>query len=348
MQQRELGPGIAAYRMPAEWEPHEATWLSWPHNQETWPGCLDRVEAAFVEIVRALSVGEAVCINVQDEAHESAVRGRLRSGQALHNVRFHRCPTDDAWIRDYGAIGLCARNGDAPRMAVDFDYNAWGGKYPPYDRDREVARYMAQVSSLDLRSSALVLEGGSIDVNGDGLMLTTEQCLLNPNRNPGLSRGQIEAEIAKMLGPQQMLWLDHGIVGDDTDGHVDQLARFVSPHEVVVAVERNPEDVNFAALRANRDRLAEFQVADGRLEVIELPMPEPLFQQGQRLPASYANFYIANTVVLVPAFGCPQDAEAYDVLSQCFPGRSIAAIDCRAIIVGLGALHCLTQQLPAC
>lgn len=334
--------------MPAEWEPHEATWLSWPHNEDTWPGCLAEVERAFSEMVRVLAEHERVHINVLNADHAALVRRRLQDQVPPERVRLHCCPTDDAWIRDYGAIFLCGTDGRR-RLAVDFDYNAWGGKYPPYELDRRVAGFMAEVAGQPVSSVPLVLEGGSIDVNGDGCLLTTEQCLLHANRNPRRSRGEIEAVLTETIGARRMIWLGEGIAGDDTDGHIDQLARFVSADTVVAAVERDRADPNFAALRANRDRLEQAELPDGRrLRVVELPMPAPLFHRRQRLPASYANFYVANGVVLLPVFGCRQDAAAAELLRGCFPDRSVVPIDCRGVIAGLGALHCLTQQQPAC
>lgn len=329
--------------MPAEWLPHQATWLSWPHNPETWPGVLDAAQAAIAEVIIALAPHEQVVVNVGSEAEREAVAKRIGGRVPGERVQLERIATDDAWIRDYGGIVVGTPGGMA---IVDFDYNAWGGKYPPFEQDRAVAELMATRLGLPRIRCDIVLEGGSVDVNGHGLGLVTEQCLLNPNRNPSLNRADIEQCLNEFLGIGEIIWLGNGIEGDDTDGHIDNLARFVSEREVVtvVADEANP---NHAALADNRRRLEDFRDRAGRgFEVIELPLPEPVVHDGVRLPASYANFYIANDVVLVPAYGGPADEQVRGILGDCFPGRTIRSIDCRSLIVGLGALHCLTQQIP--
>lgn len=329
--------------MPAEWLPHQATWLSWPHNPETWPGVLDAAQAAIAEVIIALAPHEQVVVNVGSEAEREAVAKRIGGRVPGERVQLERIATDDAWIRDYGGIVVGTPGGMA---IVDFDYNAWGGKYPPFEQDRAVAELMATRLGLPRIRCDIVLEGGSVDVNGHGLGLVTEQCLLNPNRNPSLNRADIEQCLNEFLGIGEVIWLGNGIEGDDTDGHIDNLARFVSEREVVtvVADEANP---NHAALADNRRRLEDFRDRAGRgFEVIELPLPEPVVHDGVRLPASYANFYIANDVVLVPAYGGPADEQVRGILGDCFPGRTIRSIDCRSLIVGLGALHCLTQQIP--
>lgn len=333
--------------MPAEWSPHQATWLSWPRNPDTWPGVLDAAEAAMADVVTALAPHEHVHINVEDDAHAGHVAALLSGRVPEGRISLERIRTDDAWIRDYGAIVI--RDDDAPAgfAAVDFDYNAWGGKYPPYDRDRAVAAQMADRLGLPRVSSSMVLEGGSVDVNGEGLALVTEQCLLNPNRNPSLGRRQIEDRLAAFLGLSDLIWLGEGVVGDDTDGHIDNLARFVSPRRVLTVVAADPADPNHAALAENRRRLDAWRDRNGKgLHVDELPVPPPVMRDGTRLPASYANFYIANGAVLVPAYGGESDRLATRILAECFPDREIVPIDCRALIVGLGALHCLTQQIP--
>lgn len=341
-------PAAQGYRMPAEWAPHQATWLSWPHNRDTWPGVLARAEAALALAVAALTEGETVHINVLDERHERHVAGLLAGKANLERVRLHRLPTNDAWCRDHGAIFVTRPGRPAPLLALDFGYNAWGGKYPPFDLDNQVPRHMAEILGAAHLAVDMILEGGSIEVNGAGTLLTTEQCLLNPNRNPQLSRADIEQRLRDHLGVQQVLWLGDGIVGDDTDGHVDDLTRFVAEDTVLTVVEDDPGDANFQALRENRERLATMRLPDGRpLRVVELPMPGPVYRGEERLPASYANYYVGNRVVLLPVFGCPRDEEAAAVLARCFPGRRVVAIDCRDVVVGLGTLHCLTQQVPA-
>lgn len=333
----------ARYRMPAEWAPHDATWLSWPHNPETWPDCFDFVEPTMVEVVRVLAETEHVHINVLDDAHASHVEALLDAVAPPERLSLHRCPTNDAWIRDHGAIFV---TDGAERLALDFEYNAWGGKYPPFDLDRLVAAYMAATLGLPRFAPGLVLEGGSIDVNGAGALLTTEQCLLNPNRNPRLTRVDIEAVLRTAFGVADIVWLGDGIEGDDTDGHIDDLTRFVAVDTVVTVVEANRDDPNHAPLAANRAALDRVEI-DGRpLKVVELPMPAPQFNAGQRLPASYANFYVANELVLLPVFECETDVRAVEVLAECFPERRVVAVDSRGLVGGLGALHCLTQQVP--
>jgi agmatine deiminase len=289
-----------------------------------------------------------VYINVLGERHERHVAGLLVAGRAnLERVRLHRVPTNDAWCRDHGAM-FVTRGGAEPLLALNFGYNAWGGKYPPFDLDDQVPAKMAGILGVPHRTVDMILEGGSLEVNGGGTLLTTEQCLLNPNRNPRLCRSEIERNLREYLGVRQVLWLGDGIVGDDTDGHVDDLTRFVAEDTVVTVIETNPADDNHQPLQENRERLSGMRLADGRrLRIIDLPMPEPVFRGEQRLPASYANFYIGNRVVLLPVFGCPQDEEAAATLSWCFPGRRVVAVDCRDLVVGLGTLHCLTQQVPA-
>lgn len=337
-------PAHLGYRMPAEWARHAATWLSWPHNAETWPDCFDMVEPTMVEVVRVLATGEAVHINVLDAAHEAHVHGLIEGLVPPASVRTYICPTDDAWIRDHGAI-FVTRGSEL--AALDFEYNAWGGKYPPFDRDRKVARYMADALGVGCFASPFVLEGGAIDVNGAGALLTTEQCLLNANRNPDLDPAGIEAMLRAYLGVAQIIWLGRGVEGDDTDGHVDDLARFVAEDTVVAVVEPDTADANYTVLRENREALSQAEIAGKPLRVVELPMPDPVYNGMQRLPASYANFYVANSAVLMPAFGCAQDTVAQATLAQCFPDRRVVAIDCRSLVAGLGALHCLTKQVPA-
>ncbi len=344
-------PGRQGFQMPAEWAPHAATWLSWPHKEASWPGKLDRIPPIFVEMARHLTRGELVHINLRDRALAAEVAARLRAAaqgprpnRLEERVLLHHIPNDDAWIRDHGPIFL--HRGDE-RVIVDFGYNAWGGKYPPYDLDDAVARRVGEMFHVPVYDGGMVLEGGSMDVDGEGTLLTTESCLLNPNRNPALSREQIELNLRDILGVKTILWLGDGIEGDDTDGHVDDLTRFVAPGVVVTAVEPDPNDPNHAPLAANLERLRGLRDHAGRpLTIHTLPMPEPVECDGQRLPASYANFYIANAVVLLPMFDCPQDAEAQRVLARLFPNRAIVGMDCRDLVWGLGAFHCLTQQEP--
>jgi agmatine deiminase len=340
--------GIGMYRMPAEWSPHQATWISWPHNADTWPGHLPGVERAMAEAVGALASSELVRINVRDAAHGYHVQKLLAGRVPPERVVLHQFPTNDAWCRDHGAIFVTRDAADgAPLLALDFEYNAWGGKYPPYDLDNAIPGRMAGALGIPVRHIPMVLEGGSIEVNGKGVLLTTEQCLLNKNRNPALDKATIEARLKGFFGVEQVIWLGDGIVGDDTDGHIDDLTRFVAEDQVVTVMESDPADPNYAALQENRERLASVRLPDGRpLRVIELPMPAPVFRGTERLPASYANFYVGNRVVLLPTFDCPADEEAAAILARCFPGRRIVSVDCREVVVGLGTFHCLTQQVP--
>ena len=341
-------PAALGYRMPAEWEPQQAVWLSWPHNRNSWPGKFETVEPVMVRAVAALTAGETVRINVLDADHEQRVRGLLSAGGIHGGVVFHHFPTDDAWCRDHGAIFLIRdRNGRRELAACHWEYNAWGGKYLPYDQDAQIPRRMAEALGVPRFEGGMVLEGGSIEVNGAGVLMTTEQCLLNRNRNPNLSRGEIERRLSDFLGVDTVIWLGEGIAGDDTDGHIDDLTRFVAPDTVVTVVEVDPADENYRPLRDNLERLRAIRLPGGRpLRTIPLPMPAPVYHDGRRLPASYANFYIGNRVVLLPVFRCAADGGAVETLQRCFPDRRVVAIDCTDLVWGLGTFHCLTQQVP--
>lgn len=340
-------PRGLGYRWPAEWEPHVATWLAWPHKEDSWPGKIERIPPVFVEMVRALVTGEDVRILVRSEDEVAEVRDHLLAASVdCSRVELLVVPTDDAWIRDHGPVFVV--HPDAPAAVVDWGYNAWGGKYPPWDLDVRVASQVAAHLGLRRFEPGMILEGGSIDGDGEGTVLTTESCLLHPNRNPGLDRHTIEDGLRTYLGVEKVLWLGDGIVGDDTDGHVDDLTRFVGPGAVVTAVEEDESDANFAALSDNRRRLESMTDARGRrLIVTPLPMPRAVFEGEDRLPASYANFYIGNAVVLVPTFEDPADERALEIFRTCFPSRRIVGIDARDLVWGLGAFHCLTQQQPA-
>jgi agmatine deiminase len=338
------------YRMPAEWEPHRGTWLSWPHKQASWPGKFAPIPAIFASMVRHLAEHEAVHINVSGEAMERDVRRILSAaGASSQNVHFHHNPTNDAWCRDHGPIFLQREvDGRREEAIVDWDYNAWGGKYPPFDLDDVIPSRIGEEYGIPVFCPGMVLEGGSIDVNGQGTLLTTEACLLNPNRNPNLGRSEIESALRAYLGVSHILWLGDGIVGDDTDGHIDDLTRFVDSNTVVTVVEGDPADENYEPLQANLERLHEMRDESGRpLRVVQLPMPRALYHDGQRLPASYANFYIANGVVLLPAYDPERDEEARVTLQSLFPDREVIAIDCTDLVWGLGAFHCVSQQWPA-
>ncbi len=343
-------PRDLGYRMPAEWEPHAGTWLAWPHKEESWPGNFGPIPAVWVEIVRALEPSEHVNILVNDAAAATAVRERLgEAGISTRNVSLHVIPTNDAWVRDHGPTFVTRRIANRRELAaVKWRYNAWGGKYPPWDLDDAVAEQVAAAVGAPVFRPGIILEGGSIDVNGNGTLLTTEACLLNPNRNPQLHQAQIEQYLREYLGVSHILWLGDGIDGDDTDGHIDDLARFVDASTVVTVLESDPRDENFELLQANYERLRHMTDQDGRaLRVATLPMPRPVVYDGQRLPASYANFYIANAAVLVPTFNDPNDAAALQTLQQLFPERRVVGIHATEMVWGLGAVHCVTQQQPA-
>ncbi len=339
------------FRMPAEWEPHEATWLSWPHNQETWPEIpMERVESVWVQMVLGLVGGEIVHLNVNDQAMEEKVRALLQNdGVDLNKVRFHHFPTNDAWARDHGPIFIIDESeGENQLVLLNWEYNSWGGKYPPYDLDNAIPSSIARQLGIPMQSPGIVLEGGSIEVNGRGTLFTTESCLLNSNRNPHLTREQIESYLTKYLGIKNILWLGDGIIGDDTDGHIDDLTRFVDASTVVTALETNPGDENYQALQENFIRLQSMRSETGQtLKVIPLPMPAAIYSETGRLPASYANFYIGNKAVLVPVFQDRQDEVAIKILQGCFPSRRMVPIDGRILVHGLGACHCVTQQQPA-
>lgn len=342
-------PANLSYFMPAEWQRHEATWLSWPHNTETWPTQLAKVEETFVLMAEALSEGEKVNILVGEGEEESARRKLSQSRADMTRIVFYKIPTADAWIRDYGPLFLVSKGrGAKATVFTRWVFNAWGNKYESLKRDGTVPEILKPLLGAKVFEAGMVLEGGSVDVNGEGDVLTTEQCLLNPNRNPGLSRGQIEQGLRDYLSAGRVIWLGQGIAGDDTDGHIDDIARFVAPDTVVCSVEENPADENYSVLQDNLKRLKKARDGKGRpLNVIELPMPGRVEREGMRLPASYANFYIGNSAVLVPIYDHAHDAQALKILGECFPGRRITGIPCEDLVYGLGAVHCVTQQQPA-
>ena len=349
-------PAALGYRMPAEWEPHTATWLSWPRREGiSFPDSFNCVMPALRAMVEALIESEQVCINICNGVHQAQAREVLR-GLPMEQISFHLVPTNEPWCRDHGPIFL-TRDLDAQpatgrirrdKLAVvDWDYNAWGNKYPPFDLDEVAPTRVAEILDVPVFYPGMILEGGAIDVNGAGALLTTESCLLNKNRNPSLSRDEIEQRLRDYLGVRDILWLGDGIAGDDTDGHIDDLARFVSEKTVVTAVEENRGDENYEPLQENLARLQAMKINDRAIEVITLPMPKKIMREGLRMPATYANFYIANSCVLVPTFADPADEAALSILRESFPNRRVIGIDCRELIWGLGAFHCLTQQQPA-
>ena len=343
--------GRAGVRFPAEWEPHEATWLAWPHDPVTFPD-LAPVERVWAEMAARLSRRETVHLLLADDREERRAKRLLRGKGDPRRILLHRYATNDVWIRDYGPMFVDAPGG--PRI-LDWHFNTWGNKYGVWAKDDRMPEFAAERLGLPLEKPGPVLEGGSVDFDGRGTVLTTEQCLLNPNRNPGLDRRGVEGMLRRWFGARRVIWLGRGIEGDDTDGHIDDVARFVAPRTVVAVVEPDPADPNHAILEDNLARLRAARDADGRrLRVVPLPMPEPIEEgnpvkghEAVRAPASYANFYIANGLVLVPVFRQRRrDAEALRILRRLFPGRRVVGIDCRAVVGGNGAIHCVTQQQP--
>jgi agmatine deiminase len=346
------------FRMPAEWAPHTATWIAWPHNAEDWPGKFQPIPWVYAEIVRHLSGVEDVHILVNDEAAEKRARRiLLRAGANMARLHFHPWQTDRVWLRDSGPIFL--KNPQGELALTNWRFNAWA-KYDNWRRDDQVPHHIAKlygmeefkpiVTGEDGKEHRLVLEGGSIDTNGAGVLLTTEECLLSEiqQRNPGISRQQLERAFRDYLGIDQVIWLNRGTAGDDTHGHVDDITRFVAEDTILTCVEPSTHDENHLPLAENLDRLRSARNLDGKpFRIAELPMPAPVIFDNQRLPASYANFYIANDLVLVPTFNDPNDRHALNIIANCFPSRRVTGIHCTDFIWGLGALHCMTQQEPA-
>jgi agmatine deiminase len=358
MREREIeAPASLGFRMPAEWEPHLATWIAWPHERSDWPGKFEPIQWVYGEVVRHLVPGERVRILVENERHEKSARKLLeRVDVDLSRVDFFRVATDRSWTRDFCPIFV--RDGDGEVAITNWKFNGWA-KYPNHTRDDAVTDVLARrlkrrqwkpSIAAGKKPRRIVLEGGSIDVNGRGTLLTTEECLLSEvqARNPGVTKEALEEVLKDHLGIKKVLWLGEGIVGDDTHGHVDDLARFVDARTVVVCVEDDPLDENFYRLRDNARRLEGMTDQDGQpLRVLPLRMPSRVMLDGQRLPASYANFYIGNAAVLVPTFNDPNDRRALAMLAELFPSRNVVGIHALDLVWGLGTLHCMTQQEPA-
>ena len=341
------------YRMPAEWAPHAATWIAWPHNPEDWPNKFQPIPWVYCEIVRWLASVEDVHILVNDLAAEKRAYQMLRrQGANLARLHFHQWRTDRVWLRDSGPIFV--KNGAGETALTNWRFNAWA-KYDNWQNDDQIPGHVAKLYDMksfepEVDGKRLVLEGGSIDTNGEGILLTTEECLLSDvqQRNPGVSREQLEKAFAQYLGIEKVIWLNRGCAGDDTHGHVDDITRFVAPNTILTAVEHNTADENHLPLAENLERLHAARNLKGEpFEIKTLPMPAPVVFEGERLPASYANFYICNDLVLVPTFNDPNDRIALNTLAECFPDRTVTGIHCTDFIWGLGALHCLTQQEPA-
>jgi agmatine deiminase len=343
-------PAEHGFRFPAEWSRQTGTWITWPRPEGiSFPGRYHRVLPNVIHIVRAIARRQQVHLNVSNLNYERVVRQQLREhGCPLRNVRFHHVPSNECWTRDHGPAFVVRPRGRGRAAIVDWQHNAWGGKYPPWDLDDAVPTAVAAELGLPVFSPGIVMEGGAVDFNGAGTVLTTSSCLLNGNRNPGLSRAETERYLREYYGQRHVVWLGQGIAGDDTDGHVDDLARFVDESTIVTAREDDPADENHQVLRDNRRRLALARDQDGRrFTVVELPMPRPIVAEGLRLPATYVNFLFVNRALLVPTFrDRPRDARAIAILRAALPHREVVGIDCVELIWGLGAIHCLTQQQP--
>jgi agmatine deiminase len=344
-------PAEHGFAFPPEWHRHAGTWISWPRPEGiSFPGRYAECIHNVVEVVRAITRFERVNVNVPNIDYERIVRDLLARGRVpLRRIAFHHIRTNECWTRDHGpAFVLRTRRGRTEGAIVDWGYNAWGGKYPPYDADDEVPTRIAERGGLPVFYPGIVMEGGAVDFNGAGTVLTTRSCLLNENRNPRLSQRQVERFLKAYYGQRHVVWLGEGIAGDDTDGHIDDLARFVNDRTVVIGIEDDPADSNYEVLRSNRRLLERARDQDGRpFTIVDLPMPRPVRYQGQRLPATYLNFYFVNDALLVPTFGnARRDRRALAILQELLPGRRVEGVDCRALIWGLGAIHCLTQQQP--
>ncbi|MBE2231088.1 MAG: agmatine deiminase family protein [Chitinophagaceae bacterium] len=341
-------PKELGYYFPAEFAPHTATWLSWPHKEASWPGKIHTIFPSYTQFIRELTKGELVRINVADEAMKSFATGHLlQAGVDMEKVDFFFHPTNDAWCRDHGPAFVINPAADIKKMIIDWGYNAWGNKYPPFDLDDVIPTRIGKHFGIPVYHPGIVMEGGSVEFNGAGTVMTSTACLLNPNRNPHLNQEQIEKYLCDYYGMEQVLWVDEGIVGDDTDGHIDDTVRFVSEDTVITVVEEDKQDENYSLLQHNLRQLKQMRLLNGKqLTIIELPMPPELIYEEQRLPCSYANFYIANHSVIVPTFRSDRDDRALQIIQSAFPGREVVGIDSTDIIWGLGSFHCLSQQEP--
>ena len=339
---------LSAYRMPAEWEPHTATWLAWPKNIETWPEHLPEARRAFVDMITALTEWEKVVLLIDEPYQNELAQNPHFQSITSDRISLHRHPYNDSWIRDSGPIFVTSESESPALIAHDFVFNAWGEKYQPFADDDRIPDLAQQEFGIDMIRQSLVLEGGSIDVNGRGTLMTTEQCLLHPNRNPHLNRSELENELHRCFGIQRVLWLGGGIEGDDTDGHVDDITRFTDETTVITVRANQRNDPNYEPLEENYRRLKQFGDQDGNpLTVVDIPMPDiHLTGPFGRSPASYANFYIANHQVLVPVYGAPNENSVLSVFRDLFPDRKVVPIDCVGLVCGLGSIHCVTQQQP--
>ena len=342
-------PSALGYYFPAEFAPHTATWLSWPHKEASWPGKIHTIFPYYSQFIKELTVGERVCINVGNEAMKTfALDCLVKANVDISKVDFFMHPTNDAWCRDHGPAFLINPAAKQKKVIVDWNYNAWGGKYPPYDLDDVIPTLIGRQKNIPVFNPGIIMEGGSVDFNGKGTLITSTSCLLNPNRNPQLNQEQIETYLRNYYGVEQILWVEDGIVGDDTDGHIDDTVRFVNEDTVLAVIEENKADENYELLQKNLQQLQQMRLLNGKqLNIVELPMPDPLVYDDMRLPCSYANFYIANHAVVVPTFRCDKDDKALSIIQAGFPDRKVVGIDSTEIIWGLGSFHCLSQQEPA-
>jgi len=344
-----MTPKQLGYYFPAEFAPHQSTWLSWPHKEASWPGKIHTIFPSYVAFIKTLVRFEEVNINVCDEAMKLSATLLLQdAGVDMSRVHFYMHPTNDAWCRDHGPAFLLNKQDPSKKAIVDWNYNAWGNKYPPFDLDDVIPTKIGKSMGLEVFHPGIIMEGGSVDFNGAGTVITSTACLLNPNRNPHLNQSQIEQYLMDYYGQEQVLWVDEGIVGDDTDGHIDDTVRFVNEDTVITVIEENRKDENYALLQHNLKQLHTMRLLNGKqLNIVEIPMPDDVIWEDQRLPASYANFYIANQQVIVPTYKCSKDDEVLSSIQACFPGREVIGIDSTDIIWGLGSFHCLSQQEPA-
>ena len=343
-----LTPDALGYRFPAEFAEHEATWLSWPHKEASWPGKIDEIFPNYALFIKYLALSEKVRINVANEAMKTFALMHLEKAAVnLAQVEFFMHPTNDAWCRDHGPAFLINPEATIKKVIVDWNYNAWGNKYPPYDLDDVIPSLIGNHFNIPVYNPGIVMEGGSVEFNGNGTLLTSTSCLLNQNRNPHLNQHEIENYLHNFYGADQILWVADGIVGDDTDGHIDDTVRFVNSDTVITVVESNKQDENYELLQTNLKQLKAMRLLnDKQLNIVELPMPDKVIYEDQRLPASYANFYISNQHVIVPTFRCDKDDKALQIIQDCFPKREVVGIDSSDIIWGLGSFHCLSQQEP--
>lgn len=344
----EVAPKELGYYFPAEFALHRATWLSWPHKEASWPGKIHTIYPSYVQFIKELVKGELVRINIVDEEMLNFAKGLLiNAGVDLSRVEFFFHPTNDAWCRDHGPAFLINPAAEQKKIIVDWNYNAWGNKYPPFDLDDVIPTLIGTHFNLPVFNPGIIMEGGSVEFNGSGTLMTSTACLLNPNRNPHLGQQEIEEYLFNYYGVDQVLWIDEGIIGDDTDGHIDDTVRFVNEDTVITVIEEDKTDENYELLQKNLQQLKQMRLLNGKqLNIVEIPMPDQVIWEDQRLPASYANFYISNKSVIVPTFRSAKDEQVLQTIQSCFPGREVIGIDSTDIIWGLGSFHCLSQQEP--